>query len=80
MPDNPFLKGIPNTFSTRFNRYILFQEKTALLKRGLHTDDTGTNGNGKIHMHSSESQQEFFRLLDEKIEKGPDYCSEEARV
>uniref|UniRef100_A0A3B4Y485 Uncharacterized protein n=1 Tax=Seriola lalandi dorsalis TaxID=1841481 RepID=A0A3B4Y485_SERLL len=23
------------------------------------------------------SQQEFFRMLDEKIEKGRDYCSEE---
>uniref|UniRef100_A0A674P3L7 Uncharacterized protein n=1 Tax=Takifugu rubripes TaxID=31033 RepID=A0A674P3L7_TAKRU len=28
-------------------------------------------------IHSSESQQEFFRMLDEKIEKGRDYCSEE---
>ncbi|XP_067108502.1 uncharacterized protein C1orf21 homolog [Osmerus mordax] len=52
-------------------------EKSALLSRGQHTDNTGSNGNGKIHIHSSESQQEFFRMLDEKIEKGRDYCSEE---
>lgn len=51
-------------------------EKSALL--GQHMDETGSNGNGKIlSIHSSESQQEFFRMLDEKIEKGPDYCSEE---
>uniref|UniRef100_A0A4W5PNB6 Zgc:55943 n=1 Tax=Hucho hucho TaxID=62062 RepID=A0A4W5PNB6_9TELE len=52
-------------------------EKTALLPRVQHTDDTGSNDNGKTHIHSSESQQEFFRMLDEKIEKGQDYCSEE---
>ncbi|XP_065265111.1 uncharacterized protein C1orf21 homolog [Emys orbicularis] len=32
------------------------------------------------HMHISESQQEFFRMLDEKIEKGRDYCSEEEDI
>ncbi|XP_064869364.1 uncharacterized protein C1orf21 homolog isoform X2 [Oncorhynchus nerka] len=52
-------------------------EKTALLTRVQRTDDTGSNGNEKTHIHSSESQQEFFRMLDEKIEKGQDYCSEE---
>lgn len=53
-------------------------EKSALLGRGQHTDNTGSNGNDKIlSIHSSESQQEFFRMLDEKIEKGRDYCSEE---
>ncbi|XP_068096224.1 uncharacterized protein C1orf21 homolog isoform X1 [Hyperolius riggenbachi] len=31
-------------------------------------------------IHSSESQQEFFRMLDEKIEKGRDYSSEEEDV
>ncbi|KPP68329.1 hypothetical protein Z043_113002 [Scleropages formosus] len=31
-------------------------------------------------IHTSESQQEFFRMLDEKIEKGRDYCSEEEDV
>uniref|UniRef100_A0A667YQA0 Uncharacterized protein n=1 Tax=Myripristis murdjan TaxID=586833 RepID=A0A667YQA0_9TELE len=45
-------------------------EKCALLGRGQNTaEDTGPNGNGKILIHSSESQQEFFRMLDEKIEK-----------
>ncbi|CAK6952253.1 uncharacterized protein C1orf21 homolog [Scomber scombrus] len=53
-------------------------EKSALLGKGQHMDETGSNGNGKIlSIHSSESQQEFFRMLDEKIEKGRDYCSEE---
>ncbi|CAK6952254.1 uncharacterized protein C1orf21 homolog [Scomber scombrus] len=45
-------------------------EKSALLGKGQHMDETGSNGNGKIlSIHSSESQQEFFRMLDEKIEK-----------
>ncbi|KAM9428289.1 uncharacterized protein C1orf21 homolog isoform X1 [Oncorhynchus nerka] len=52
-------------------------ENTALLTTVQQTDDTGSNGNGKTQIHSSESQQEFFRMLDEKIEKGQDYCSEE---
>lgn len=53
-------------------------EKSALLGKGQQADETGSNGNGKIlSIHSSESQQEFFRMLDEKIEKGRDYCSEE---
>ncbi|KAG7277399.1 hypothetical protein CRUP_033354 [Coryphaenoides rupestris] len=44
--------------------------------RGQHVDDN-SGANGKIlSIHSSESQQEFFRMLDEKIEKGRDYCSE----
>lgn len=51
-------------------------EKSALLGRGQHVDDNN-GANGKIlSIHSSESQQEFFRMLDEKIEKGRDYCSE----
>ncbi|XP_076000826.1 uncharacterized protein C1orf21 [Genypterus blacodes] len=53
-------------------------EKCALLGKSENMDETGSNGNGKIlSIHSSESQQEFFRMLDEKIEKGRDYCSEE---
>uniref|UniRef100_UPI0037E98D77 uncharacterized protein C1orf21 homolog n=1 Tax=Semicossyphus pulcher TaxID=241346 RepID=UPI0037E98D77 len=53
-------------------------EKSALLGKGEEMDETGSDGNGKIlSIHSSESQQEFFRMLDEKIEKGRDYCSEE---
>ncbi|MXQ87599.1 hypothetical protein E5288_WYG017719 [Bos mutus] len=34
----------------------------------------------RANMHISESQQEFFRMLDEKIEKGRDYCSEEEDI
>ncbi|KAM9004486.1 uncharacterized protein C1orf21 homolog isoform 2-T4 [Sarcophilus harrisii] len=34
----------------------------------------------RSNMHISESQQEFFRMLDEKIEKGRDYCSEEEDI
>ncbi|XP_026169141.1 uncharacterized protein C1orf21 homolog [Mastacembelus armatus] len=56
-------------------------EKSALLGKGQHVDETGSNGNGKmLSIHSSESQQEFFRMLDEKIEKGRDYCSEEEDI
>ncbi|KAL0966756.1 hypothetical protein UPYG_G00299750 [Umbra pygmaea] len=55
-------------------------EKTALLSRVQHTDDAESNSNGKTHIHSSESQKEFFRILDEKIEKGKDYCSEEEEM
>ncbi|XP_051944645.1 uncharacterized protein C1orf21 homolog [Hippocampus zosterae] len=53
-------------------------EKSALLGKSQNMDETGSNEDGKIlSIHSSESQQEFFRMLDEKIEKGRDYCSEE---
>ncbi|XP_062382616.1 uncharacterized protein C1orf21 homolog [Sardina pilchardus] len=54
-------------------------EKSTLLQKGKLKDSQGVNGN-KISIHSSESQQEFFRMLDEKIEKGRDYCSEEEDV
>ncbi|XP_024129252.1 uncharacterized protein C1orf21 homolog isoform X1 [Oryzias melastigma] len=50
-------------------------EKSALLGKRQHTDESGSNGK-VLSIHSSESQQEFFRMLDEKIEKGRDYCSE----
>ncbi|KAL2097748.1 hypothetical protein ACEWY4_006955 [Coilia grayii] len=53
-------------------------KKSTLLHRGK-PKDQGDNGN-KISIHSSESQQEFFRMLDEKIEMGRDYCSEEEDV
>ncbi|XP_061696242.1 uncharacterized protein C1orf21 homolog [Syngnathoides biaculeatus] len=56
-------------------------EKSALLGKNQLTDETGSNEDGKIlSIHSSESQQEFFRMLDEKIEKGRDYCSEEEEM
>ncbi|XP_075895325.1 uncharacterized protein C1orf21 homolog [Nelusetta ayraudi] len=41
-------------------------------------EDAGANA--KSNIHTSESQQEFFRMLDEKIEKGRDYCSEEEQA
>uniref|UniRef100_A0A8C0YMZ8 Zgc:92140 n=1 Tax=Cyprinus carpio carpio TaxID=630221 RepID=A0A8C0YMZ8_CYPCA len=41
-----------------------------------HKEVPGPSAN-KTNIHTSESQQEFFRMLDEKIEKGRDYCSEE---
>ncbi|XP_077581180.1 uncharacterized protein LOC144202086 [Stigmatopora nigra] len=53
-------------------------EKSALSGQSGRLDDTGSNQDGKIlSVHSSESQREFFRMLDEKIEKGPDYYPEE---
>ncbi|XP_066538031.1 uncharacterized protein C1orf21 homolog isoform X1 [Hoplias malabaricus] len=53
-------------------------EKSTFLHKGKHKDVSGNTN--KISIHSSESQQEFFRMLDEKIEKGRDYCSEEEDV
>ncbi|XP_028987677.1 uncharacterized protein C1orf21 homolog isoform X4 [Betta splendens] len=54
-------------------------ENSALLSKGQSVDETGSNGK-ILSIHSSESQQEFFRMLDEKIEKGRDYCSEEEDI
>ncbi|KAJ7992983.1 hypothetical protein DPEC_G00267730 [Dallia pectoralis] len=52
-------------------------EKSSIQYRGKqYKDGSGANAN-KTNIHTSESQQEFFRMLDEKIEKGRDYCSEE---
>ncbi|XP_066548088.1 uncharacterized protein C1orf21 homolog [Amia ocellicauda] len=51
-------------------------EKSAALRGKQHKDMTGAN-TSRTNIHTSESQQEFFRMLDEKIEKGRDYCSEE---
>uniref|UniRef100_A0A9J8AY26 Uncharacterized protein n=1 Tax=Cyprinus carpio carpio TaxID=630221 RepID=A0A9J8AY26_CYPCA len=42
-------------------------EKSTFLHKGRHKDATGNSN--KISIHSSESQQDFFRMLDEKIEK-----------
>ncbi|XP_056379631.1 uncharacterized protein C1orf21 homolog [Hyla sarda] len=44
------------------------------------TEAPGPGQNPRINIHISESQQEFFRMLDEKIEKGRDYCSEEEDI
>ncbi|XP_046727336.1 uncharacterized protein C1orf21 homolog [Silurus meridionalis] len=48
-------------------------------KTRLHKEVPGANAN-KANIHTSESQQEFFRMLDEKIEKGRDYCWDEERT
>ncbi|XP_059358447.1 uncharacterized protein C1orf21 homolog [Carassius carassius] len=50
-------------------------ENSTFLHNGRQKDATGNSN--KISIHSSESQQEFFRMLDEKIEKGRDYCSDD---
>ncbi|XP_034162604.1 uncharacterized protein C1orf21 homolog isoform X2 [Pangasianodon hypophthalmus] len=56
------------------------QEKSsAQNKAKLHKEVPGANAN-RANIHTSESQQEFFRMLDEKIEKGRDYCWEEERA
>ncbi|KAG9351267.1 hypothetical protein JZ751_025159 [Albula glossodonta] len=55
----------------------LEREKSAVAYRGKqHKEVPGPTAN-RTNIHMSESQQEFFRMLDEKIEKGRDYCSEE---
>lgn len=52
-------------------------ERSGVQYRGKqHKEVSGANAN-KTNIHTSESQQEFFKMLDEKIEKGRDYCSEE---
>ncbi|KAF4072635.1 hypothetical protein AMELA_G00265310 [Ameiurus melas] len=55
------------------------EKSSAQNKTKLHKEVPGANAN-KANIHSSESQQEFFRMLDEKIEKGRDYCWEEERA
>ncbi|XP_035270907.1 uncharacterized protein C1orf21 homolog isoform X1 [Anguilla rostrata] len=55
-------------------------EKSAgAFRNRQHKEIPGGNTN-RTNIHTSESQQEFFRMLDEKIEKGRDYCSEEEDV
>ncbi|XP_016421779.1 uncharacterized protein C1orf21 homolog isoform X2 [Sinocyclocheilus rhinocerous] len=52
-------------------------EKSSMQQRTKqHKEVPGPSAN-KTNIHTSESQQEFFRMLDEKIEKGRDYSSEE---
>ncbi|XP_030630314.1 uncharacterized protein C1orf21 homolog [Chanos chanos] len=71
-----YVRGEEEKMNTRNQENL---EKSTFLHRGKHKEASGVNGN-KISIHSSESQQEFFRMLDEKIEKGRDYCSEEEDV
>ncbi|KAG5847515.1 uncharacterized protein C1orf21 homolog [Anguilla rostrata] len=68
-----YIRGEEDRVNTRNQENL---EKCASSYRGKQKEVPGTNGN-KTNIHTSESQQEFFRMLDEKIEKGRDYCSEE---
>ncbi|KAM3915380.1 uncharacterized protein C1orf21 homolog isoform 1-T1 [Leptodactylus fuscus] len=58
------------------------QEKSAThnARPRNNTEAPGPGQNHRLNIHISESQQEFFRMLDEKIEKGRDYCSEEEDI
>ncbi|XP_048169145.1 uncharacterized protein C1orf21 homolog isoform X2 [Corvus hawaiiensis] len=62
--------------------HILAGEKSASSNARLKSNKEipGLVHQPRANMHISESQQEFFRMLDEKIEKGRDYCSEEEDV
>uniref|UniRef100_A0A8C5WP75 Uncharacterized protein n=1 Tax=Laticauda laticaudata TaxID=8630 RepID=A0A8C5WP75_LATLA len=61
---------------------FFFQEKSASshVKLKANKELPGLVHQPRANMHISESQQEFFRMLDEKIEKGRDYCSEEEDI
>ncbi|XP_038134961.1 uncharacterized protein C1orf21 homolog [Cyprinodon tularosa] len=68
-----YMRGEENRVNTRNQENL---EKSNAEHRGkLQKEAAATNLKSSIH--TSESQQEFFRMLDEKIEKGRDYCSEE---
>ncbi|KAF5890515.1 uncharacterized protein DAT39_019786 [Clarias magur] len=56
----------------------MMKEKSTLLHKGKHKEASGNTN--KISIHSSESQQEFFRMLDEKIEKEVDTPPEPPRL
>ncbi|XP_048832591.1 uncharacterized protein C1orf21 homolog [Brienomyrus brachyistius] len=55
-------------------------EKSAVACRSKQNKEVPGGNASRTNIHTSESQQEFFRMLDEKIEKGRDYCSEEEDV
>ncbi|XP_057696630.1 uncharacterized protein C1orf21 homolog [Corythoichthys intestinalis] len=67
-----YMKGEENRVNARNQENL---EKSNTQQRGMLQKETAANI--KSNIHTSESQQEFFRMLDEKIEKGRDYCSEE---
>ncbi|XP_030062478.1 uncharacterized protein C1orf21 homolog [Microcaecilia unicolor] len=62
------------------NQENLEKSATSQLKPKANKDLPGTVPQPKSNIHISDSQQEFFRMLDEKIEKGRDYCSEEEDI
>ncbi|XP_075473023.1 uncharacterized protein C1orf21 homolog isoform X2 [Ascaphus truei] len=62
------------------NQENLEKSATHHVRAKINNEAPGPGQQHRINIHVSESQQEFFRLLDEKIEKGHDYCSEEEDV
>ncbi|XP_017327424.1 uncharacterized protein C1orf21 homolog isoform X1 [Ictalurus punctatus] len=59
-----YMHGDEERMNTRNQEHL---EKSTFLHKGKHKEASGNTN--KISIHSSESQQEFFRMLDEKIEK-----------
>ncbi|XP_017262697.1 uncharacterized protein C1orf21 homolog [Kryptolebias marmoratus] len=68
-----YMRGDENRVNARNQENL---EKSNAEFKGKPQKEVATS-NLKSNIHTSESQQEFFRMLDEKIEKGRDYCSEE---
>ncbi|KAF6727466.1 uncharacterized protein FQA47_012301 [Oryzias melastigma] len=68
-----YMKGEENRVNARNQENL---EKSNAPLKGKPQKEAAAS-NVKSTIHTSESQQEFFRMLDEKIEKGRDYCSEE---
>ncbi|KAL7396752.1 hypothetical protein ABVT39_011141 [Epinephelus coioides] len=68
-----YMRGDENRVNARNQENL---EKSNVQYRGKQQKEVSST-NIKSNIHTSESQQEFFRMLDEKIEKGRDYCSEE---
>uniref|UniRef100_A0A3B3Z7B2 Uncharacterized protein n=1 Tax=Periophthalmus magnuspinnatus TaxID=409849 RepID=A0A3B3Z7B2_9GOBI len=66
-----YMRGEENRVNARNQENL---EKSNAQNRGKQQKEVTTSNKA---IHTSESQQEFFRMLDEKIEKGRDYCSEE---
>ncbi|XP_068096228.1 uncharacterized protein C1orf21 homolog isoform X2 [Hyperolius riggenbachi] len=62
------------------NQENLEKSATHNVRPKNNNEAAGAGSQHRINIHSSESQQEFFRMLDEKIEKGRDYSSEEEDV
>ncbi|XP_049572718.1 uncharacterized protein C1orf21 homolog [Syngnathus scovelli] len=67
-----YMRGEENRVNVRNQENL---ERNNVPQRGKLQKETAANI--KSNIHTSDSQQEFFRMLDEKIEKGRDYCSEE---
>uniref|UniRef100_A0A3B3Z7B6 Uncharacterized protein n=1 Tax=Periophthalmus magnuspinnatus TaxID=409849 RepID=A0A3B3Z7B6_9GOBI len=73
-----YMRGEENRVNARNQENLVSQTMHTLKSKLLLCQPAapGYNAIG-LNIHTSESQQEFFRMLDEKIEKGRDYCSEE---